>query len=96
MKRPRCDNPPAAVLADIARRENSLRSDERAASPGAATESRPSREGETPLEATCVYPGCGSPARNGGFCDECRSGWEDEQRAKAEYERQSINVQRGF
>jgi hypothetical protein len=88
--------PPAAVLVDIARRENRLVTDEHAASPDAGSESRLSCEDETPLEATCVDPECGKPARNGVWCDECQSGWEEEQRAKARRERRSINVQRGF
>lgn len=48
---------------------------------------------ETP---TCADPECGNPARKGEWCDECQSGWEDEQRAKALSEPRSINVQRGF
>jgi hypothetical protein len=82
--------PPAAVLAEIARRENSLTTDEDAVSPDATT------EGGIPLKATCVDPECGNPARKGEWCDECQSRWEDEQRAKARSERRSTNVQGGF
>lgn len=88
--------PPPAELAEIARSESGLRTYERAASPDAAAESPPSREDGTPLDATCVDPGCGNPARKGEFCDECQSGWEDEQRAKAQHERRSVSVSRGF
>ena len=88
--------PPAAVLADIARRENSLTTDERATSPDVTVENRLSREDGTPLEATCVDPDCLNPARRGEWCDECQSRWEDEQRAEARREERSINVQRGF
>jgi hypothetical protein len=88
--------PPAAALAEIARRESSFTTDEHAASPDVAAENRLSHEDETPLEAMCVDPDCLNPARLGEFCDECQSRWEDEQRAKARRERRSINVQRGF
>lgn len=93
--------PPAALLADIARRENRLTTDEHAASPDATAEGRVSPEDGTPLEATCVDPECGNPARNGEFCDECQSRWEDEQRAKAaaaeaKSRPRAINQRRGF
>jgi hypothetical protein len=74
---------PAAVLADIARRENSLTTDEDAASPDATTEGRVSPEDGIPLKATCIGPDCLNPARLGEFCDKCQSHWQDEQRAKA-------------
>lgn len=62
-----------------------------------AAEIQPIREGETPLEATCVGPECSNPAPySGAWCDECQSRREDEQRAKARTERKSINVRRGL
>jgi hypothetical protein len=88
--------PPADLLAEIGRSEKSRATDEHAASPDVTAESRPTREDETLLDATCVDPECGNPARKGEWCDECQSRWEDEQHAKARHERQSINVQRGF
>lgn len=53
------------------------------------------------VEATCVDPECGNPARRGEFCDKCHSRWEDEQRAKvaavaAEGRPRAINRRRGF
>lgn len=65
--------PPAAVLAEIARRENNLVTAEPVALHDAGSESRLSREDETPVEATCVNPDCLNPARRGEFCAECLS-----------------------
>jgi hypothetical protein len=90
-------NPPADELAEIARRENSLATAEHAASPDVAAENRPGSENEAPLEATCVDPECGNPARYAGaWCDECQSRWEDEQRAKAQSMGRPVNMRRGF
>lgn len=71
------------------------RSHEPAALPDVPDEARLGNDAEEGL-ATCVDPECGNPAHKGEWCDECQSGWGDEQRAKALRERRSVNVQRGF
>ena len=94
--------PPAAVLAEIVRRGNSVTDAEPIALRDRSGASLLDSEGKRLSIATCVDPQCGNPAPyTGAWCDTCQSKWEDEQRAKAaaaaaEGRPYAINRQRGF
>lgn len=93
--------PPAAVLAEVAQRGNSLTTDQLVELLDVPAESRLNVEDGTLHEATCVDPECGNPAHKGEFCDECHGAWEEEQRAKAaaaaaKGRPRAINQRRGF